>query len=143
MPLKVLIASFMLCVLPALAQEVGMKIVPLQPLVVYDSPPTGIFSGSNAIAAIAGQDNGLVTYDLQQLAGNEGFKVGAVQTVDPGSITVISTQDVAQGDTSKRWLQLDLGKARGDQSGWVLCGETSASMAGAKTGQPCQNFQLR
>ena len=43
MPLKVLIASFTLCVLPALAKEVGMKIVPLQPLVVYDSPQPASF----------------------------------------------------------------------------------------------------
>lgn len=71
---KVLTCAAALCALPAFAQDIGMTIVPSRPLVVYDSPPTGIFEGSNPIAAISGQGNGLVTYDLQQMEGSAALK---------------------------------------------------------------------
>lgn len=140
MSVKPIFVALCLTATPAAAQELGLTVVPWQPVVVYSAPPTGLFANASPIAAISNQNGATATYALQATSDGS-FAVGAATTAQPGELTVLDSQDVAQGETSKRWLQIGLGKARGDTTGWILCGDTGA--AAGNTSQPCQNFQLK
>ena len=140
MKARYVVALFAFWSAPVVAQDIGQTVVPSVPVVVYSAPPTGLFGNVNAIAAISDQGGATATYDLRAI-DNGSYTVGAESMAQPGDLTVLSTQDVAQGETSKRWLQIGLGAAKGNATGWVLCGDTSASLSNAN--QPCQNFQLK
>ncbi len=135
------ICLFCLTVLPAGAQDLGNTIVPDQPLVVYDSPPTGIFKDPNPIGLLRASGQEVALYGLAP-DPKGGFTVGAQRPSHPGDFAIQGIQDVAEGFSTKRWLQIDLGQEAKGQSGWVLCGETDEVNGAADANRACTDFTL-
>ena len=124
---------------PAFAQIIA----PTSPVVVYDSAPTGLFQQSVPVGLLSDQGQQTLLYSVAPGVDGSGYTVGAQIPTQSGDLSVIGTQDVLQGFSNKRWLQIGLGGASSHQTGWVLCGETDDALDAKDQSQPCSNFKLK
>ena len=105
-------------------------------VIVFDSLPTDLFTIPNAIGMIG---SGPVYYTLQADPNQSGYTVGGSSPLR-GSPVVTGKQDVLQGSTTNRWLQIQFNSDAGSQSAWVMCGPVQDVNNPV---QPCTNFTVQ
>ncbi len=110
MPRAALRLAVLLCAAgPGHAQDspVGTILVPTEPLVLFDNPPSGLFSTPTATAVA--QDRGLGT-EIQALMPDpfapQGYVAAAAPEVAGGGLVVTDFVDVFQGDGLARWVRV-------------------------------------
>ena len=127
-------------VLSALALPAAAQVLePTGNVIAFDTLPTGLFTAAKPIGLIGTQDNGPVYYTLQADAKQTGYTVGNQLGLTRG-LMITGQQDILQGSTTNRWVQVQIDSTDGSTAAWVLCGQVQDVN---NPDQSCTNFTVQ